>query len=58
MGHRSNIIDGPYILWQNYGYEGWQPKSFLTLEDALLAEKYSTEFIITKPVNFEAKELP
>lgn len=44
---------GPFIVWENYGYEGWQPKSYETLKEAILAERYHTEFVITRPVNFD-----
>lgn len=25
----------PYIVWTDYGYEGWRPKLYETLEEAL-----------------------
>lgn len=49
-------ITGPYILWVDYGYEGWKPQSFNSIEEALKSEKYS-EWIITKRVDFKAIEI-
>jgi len=49
-------INGPYVVWQNYGYEGWHPHSFKTLEEAIKAQKYTTDWIITKIVAYEIKE--
>lgn len=57
MSYKStnkNII-GPYILWQNYGCEGWKPTSFNSIKEALEGEKYS-EFTITKAIDYEVKE--
>lgn len=47
---------GPYIVWANYGYEGWQPKSFKTLKEALLSERYGYEIVVTKLVEYEVIE--
>ena len=49
-------IKGPYIVWENYGYDGWQPKSYSDLAAALTAKRYSSEWEITKKVEFEVKE--
>lgn len=51
-------IGGPIVVWENYGYEGWQPKSYPDLKTALLAERYNSEFLITRPISFEPVELP
>jgi hypothetical protein len=45
---------GPIVLWEDYGCEGWQPKSFATVTEALMAPRYSASFVITmivKPVD-------
>jgi hypothetical protein len=49
--------EGPIIVWVNYGYEGWQPKSYHTLKEALLGERYSTEFVVTRLVTYEVTEV-
>lgn len=50
-------INGPVILWTNYGCEGWKPKSFDSVKDALEADKYGSEFVIARKVQYEIKEL-
>lgn len=35
----SSDTSGPIILWLDYGYEGWAPYSFQTLEEALQADR-------------------
>jgi hypothetical protein len=51
---------GPFVVWQNYGYDGWQPRSFQTLREAVLADRHGTEFVVTRIVEFEisATETP
>ena len=46
-------VEGPYIVWEHYGYEGWQPKSFPTLEEAVRAHRFQSEWVVTKVVLFE-----
>lgn len=46
----------PYIVWENNGCEGWHPNDYATIEEALLAHKYGSEFIITKIVEFRVTE--
>ena len=48
--------DGPYIVWENYGYEGWHPKSYSNLAEALTDTRYNTEWEITKKVSFIVTE--
>lgn len=31
----SNDVLGPYIVWVDYGYEGWSPTSFATKQEVL-----------------------
>ena len=54
----SNIerAKGPYIVWLNYGYDGWYPDSYNTLKEALEADKYSSEYVITKKCEYEIVE--
>lgn len=47
---------GPYIVWENYGYEGWKPTSFESITAALIYQRYNSEWILTKPVTYEVKE--
>ena len=59
MGNREDDVAGPYILWLDYGsYENWSPRSFKTLKEALLAERFSSPFVITKIVDVEVAEKP
>ena len=47
---------GPFIVWENYGYEGWQPKSYQTLKEALTGQKLTSEWTMTKLVHFVVNE--
>lgn len=47
---------GPVIVWENNGYEGWHPTSFETVKEALLAQRYNSEFVITRAVVFDVVE--
>jgi len=44
-----------YQVW-NYG-EGWSFEEYDTIQECLEALKYSTDFYITKSVDFEVKEI-
>lgn len=48
--------EGPYIVWENNGYEGWKPISFHSIDAALIYHKNNSEWIITKNVAWEVKE--
>jgi hypothetical protein len=47
---------GPIIVWENYGYEGWQPRSFATIKEALETHRYNSEYVITRCVSYEVRE--
>lgn len=56
----NDAYAGPYILWTYYGSDGWSPRSFSTLEEAVgcrMEEGYNSPYVITKLVNFEIKEV-
>ncbi len=42
-----NAVKQPWVLWINYGYEGWKPYGFDTLKAALQEQKYGIEWVIT-----------
>lgn len=44
-----------YIVWVNYGYDGWSPTYYDTLEKAIRHKGYE-EKIITKEVNYKIEE--
>jgi hypothetical protein len=48
--------DGPFIVWENYGYEGWRPKSYLSLQGAVTDTRYVSEWVITRRVDFAVTE--
>jgi hypothetical protein len=52
---RREAAAGPYVVWTDYGCEGWAPKSFATLKEALEAEHYGS-FVITRLVEYEIVE--
>lgn len=45
---KEELKKAKYILWKNYGYEGLSPEIFNTFEEAVNAEKYSSEWVITQ----------
>ena len=45
-----------YIVWVNYGCEGWSPSFYDTLEEAIKHESYGMDKIITTEVKFEIVE--
>jgi hypothetical protein len=47
---------GPFTVWIDYGYEGWRPTDYATLQEAVGADKYGSEWIITRPVEWAAAE--
>ena len=49
--------DGPYIVWENLGYEGWHPRSFDDLTVALEYQRYSSEFVVTKVLKYKVEEI-
>ena len=48
-------VQGPYIVWENNG-EGWSPNSYETLKEAVLAHKYTSQWVITRPIDFKIGE--
>jgi len=52
----TNDPNKPYLLWQNYGYEGWRPEHYASLEEALKAERFCSEWVITKVVKYVVQE--
>ena len=47
-----------YIVWKNYGHDGWSPYEFKTLKecvDYILKENYGSEWKITKEIVLEIK---
>lgn len=55
---RGPIPRGPFTVWVNYGYEGWQWADYSTLKDAIASDKYGSEWVLTKPINWLPQELP
>lgn len=45
-----------YIVWTNYGLEGWKYDEYSSLEEAVNHEAYRMETMITKKVEYEVKE--
>lgn len=52
MSERAPI--GPYVVWEDYDTEGWHPKSFDTLAEAVRCRADKT---ITKIVAFKVVEM-
>jgi hypothetical protein len=49
-------LAGPYILWLDYGTEGWQPRSYPSIRAALEAERYQSRYILTRTVSYKIKD--
>lgn len=54
--------EGPYIVWTDYGYEGWSPDSADSFEDALSLEREqlslgNRNIVITKLVIVKKEEV-
>ena len=50
----SDNIKGPYIVWKDYGYDGWKPESYDTLEEAVERKSYGYETgVVTRLVNYK-----
>ena len=47
---------GPYVVWQYYPYEGWNPMSYLTLKEAIESQKYQSIWTIQRPVEYQIFE--
>jgi hypothetical protein len=54
---RAEAIRGPFIVWEDYGCEGWHPKSYDTLLEAVNAHSYQSTTIVTKTVKYEVTEI-
>ena len=55
MTTAANDAAGPYVVWEDYGYEGWKPKSYATVRDALTDVRYNS-FVLTRIVDFDVVE--
>lgn len=48
---------GPYIVWVNNGLEGWAPRSYDTLREAINDDSgFGGEKVITKRVEYQIVE--
>jgi hypothetical protein len=50
-------IAGPIILWVDNGCEGWSPSSFPTIKAALEMPRYTSNFKITRAIEYDAIEI-
>jgi hypothetical protein len=48
--------EGPIILWENYGSEGWQPRSFASIKEALDTHRFCSEYVITRRSDYEVTQ--
>lgn len=56
MGYHLEDLVGPYIVWEYYGCEGWHPKSYSNLASAITAQRFNSQWEITKKVEFSVTE--
>ena len=43
--------DGPIVVWENFGYDGWQPRSYPTLAKALATARISRNHVVTRLID-------
>lgn len=43
--------NGPIVVWENYGNEGWQPRSYATLAEATAKAGITTSHVVTMRVD-------
>ena len=54
MAERTEAeLTKPFIVWVDYGSEGWSPTGYDTLKDAITDTKYTSRWIVTKRVEWE-----
>lgn len=53
---KKKATDGPYIVWLDFGYDGWSPESYATLKEALEAPRYDSDYVITRKCEYEISE--
>ena len=59
MSREPDDLDKPYIVWIDYGYEGWSPTGYSTLKEAIASNKYGSEWVITGgAIDWTAVERP
>lgn len=44
-------VKGPIIVWEDYGLEGWSPRSFASLLDAVKAGAITGRCVVTVPID-------
>lgn len=46
----AKVSEARYIVWLDYGSEGWRPICCTTLEEVLFVETYDHEFVVTEVI--------
>jgi hypothetical protein len=46
----------PYVVWVDYGTDGWKPMGYDSLDEALRSQKHMPDWVITKAVKWKAVE--
>lgn len=54
QGLLPSTPSGPYTVWENYGTEGWKPTDYPTLQEAVAAHKFCSEWVVMRSVKWEA----
>jgi hypothetical protein len=49
--------EGPYIMWIDYGLEGWSPQSFQTLREAVCVRPIGGDCVITHIIEREVIQI-
>ena len=48
-----------YIIWTDYGYDGWQCEGFKTLEELQeylkMPQNFGNEFVVTKVLDYKVE---
>jgi len=43
----------PFVVWKYESYGNWTYEEFETLKEAVESEKYSSEWVVMSPVNYQ-----
>ena len=58
----AELQAGPFVLWRDYGSDGWQPEVFQTRAAMLAAvesgQTYGSRFLMTRRMELRADDVP
>ena len=57
MPERLEPLQQPFIVWVNYGCEGWKPTGYATLDEAVQHESFGSAKLVTRLVHWVPVEV-